>query len=149
MATALKKKQVLTLTDKLTNMLLSRGKKSVARKILADAFDLVKKAGNQYPDKVLEKAIENLKPRLEVKSKRVGGSNYQIPVEVSPERQLTLALRWLIGVSRERKGQAMAQKLATEILEASKGQGNAIKKKDDVHRMAEANKAFAHLAKYF
>ena len=149
MPTAFKKKQVLTLTDKLTNMIMRRGKKSVARKILADAFEIVQKAGNQYPDKVLEKAIENLKPRLEVKSKRVGGSNYQIPIEVSPERQLTLALRWLIGVSKEKKGQAMAKKLANEILEASKGQGNAVRKRDDVHRMADANKAFAHLAKYF
>lgn len=129
-------------------MLMLGGKKSVAQKIVNNAFDIIKQAGNPDPEKVFEKAIENVKPRLEVKSKRVGGSNYQIPIEVSPERQVTLALRWIISLSRSKKGQKMADKLAKELMEASKGQGDAIKKKEDTHRMAEANKAFAHLAKY-
>ena len=120
------------------------GKKGKAEKILYDAFDIVKEKTGQDPVSVFEKALENIKPQLEVKSKRVGGSNYQVPVEVSETRSQTLGLRWLVNYARLRSGHTMAQNLADEIIDASNGTGNAVKKREDTHRMAEANKAFAH-----
>ncbi len=129
---------------KLINRIMIDGKKGVAEKILYEAFDTVKKKTGEDPVSVFEKALENIKPQLEVKSKRVGGSNYQVPVEVSETRSQTLGLRWLVNYARLRNGHTMAQNLADEIIDASNGTGNAVKKREDTHRMAEANKAFAH-----
>ena len=129
---------------KLINRIMLDGKKGVAEKILYEAFDQVKTKTGQDPVSVFEKALENIKPQLEVKSKRVGGSNYQVPVEVSETRSQTLGLRWLVNYARLRSGHTMAQNLADEIIDASNGTGNAVKKREDTHRMAEANKAFAH-----
>ena len=129
---------------KLINRIMLDGKKGVAEKILYEAFDQVKAKTGQEPVSVFEKALENIKPQLEVKSKRVGGSNYQVPVEVSETRSQTLGLRWLVNYARLRGGHTMAQNLADEIIDASNGTGNAVKKREDTHRMAEANKAFAH-----
>ena len=129
---------------KLINRIMLDGKKGVAEKILYEAFDIVKEKTGEEPVTVFEKALENIKPQLEVKSKRVGGSNYQVPVEVSETRSQTLGLRWLVNYARLRGGHTMAQNLADEIIDASNGTGNAVKKREDTHRMAEANKAFAH-----
>ena len=129
---------------KLINRIMLDGKKGVAEKILYEAFDQVKTKTGEDPVSVFEKALENIKPQLEVKSKRVGGSNYQVPVEVSETRSQTLGLRWLVNYARLRSGHTMAQNLADEIIDASNGTGNAVKKREDTHRMAEANKAFAH-----
>ena len=129
---------------KLINRIMLDGKKGVAEKILYEAFDIIKEKTGQEPVSVFEKALENIKPQLEVKSKRVGGSNYQVPVEVSETRSQTLGLRWLVNYARLRSGHTMAQNLADEIIDASNGTGNAVKKREDTHRMAEANKAFAH-----
>ena len=129
---------------KLINRIMLDGKKGVAEKILYEAFDIVKDRTKEDPVTVFEKALENIKPQLEVKSKRVGGSNYQVPVEVSETRSQTLGLRWLVNYARLRGGHTMADNLADEIIDASNGTGNAVKKREDTHRMAEANKAFAH-----
>ena len=129
---------------KLINRIMLDGKKGVAEKILYEAFDQVKTKTGEDPVAVFEKALENIKPQLEVKSKRVGGSNYQVPVEVSETRSQTLGLRWLVNYARLRGGHTMADNLADEIIDASNGTGNAVKKREDTHRMAEANKAFAH-----
>ena len=129
---------------KLINRIMLDGKKGVAEKILYEAFDIIKEKTGSEPVSVFEKALENIKPQLEVKSKRVGGSNYQVPVEVSETRSQTLGLRWLVNYARLRSGHTMAQNLADEIIDASNGTGNAVKKREDTHRMAEANKAFAH-----
>jgi len=129
---------------KLINRIMLDGKKGVAEKILYEAFEEVKTKTGQDPVSVFEKALENIKPQLEVKSKRVGGSNYQVPVEVSETRSQTLGLRWLVNYARLRGGHTMADNLADEIIDASNGTGNAVKKREDTHRMAEANKAFAH-----
>ena len=129
---------------KLVNRIMLDGKKGVAEKILYEAFDKVKEKTGEEPVSVFEKALENIKPQLEVKSKRVGGSNYQVPVEVSETRSQTLGLRWLVNYARLRGGHTMADNLADEIIDASNGTGNAVKKREDTHRMAEANKAFAH-----
>ena len=129
---------------KLVNRIMLDGKKGVAEKILYEAFDKVKEKTGEEPVSVFEKALENIKPQLEVKSKRVGGSNYQVPVEVTSARSQALALRWLTKYSRERGGKGMADNLANEIIDASNGTGAAVKKREDTHRMAEANKAFAH-----
>ena len=129
---------------KLINRIMIDGKKGVAEKILYEAFDTVKEKTGEDPVAVFEKALENIKPQLEVKSKRVGGSNYQVPVEVSETRSQTLGLRWLVNYARLRNGHTMAINLADEIIDASNGTGNAVKKREDTHRMAEANKAFAH-----
>ena len=120
------------------------GKKGIAQKIVYGAFDMVKEKNNKDPLEVFNEAMENIKPQLEVKSRRVGGSNYQVPVEVTPARSQALALRWLTKYSRERGGKGMADNLANEIIDASNGTGAAVKKREDTHRMAEANKAFAH-----
>ena len=129
---------------KLINRIMLDGKKGVAEKILYEAFDKVKTKTGEEPVSVFEKALENIRPQLEVKSKRVGGSNYQVPVEVSETRSQTLGLRWLVNYARLRGGHTMADNLADEIIDASNGTGNAVKKREDTHRMAEANKAFAH-----
>ncbi len=129
---------------KLINRIMLDGKKGVAEKILYEAFDIIKDRTKEEPVTVFEKALENIKPQLEVKSRRVGGSNYQVPVEVSETRSQTLGLRWLVNFARLRGGKSMAENLANEIIDASNGTGNAVKKKEDTHRMAEANKAYAH-----
>ena len=129
---------------KLINTIMLDGKKGKAQTILYDAFDIVKEKTGKEALEVFEAAMENIKPQLEVKSRRVGGSNYQVPIEVTPARSQALALRWLTKYSRERGGRGMADNLANEIIDASNGTGAAVKKREDTHRMAEANKAFAH-----
>lgn len=129
------------------NYLMNDGKKAVAEKVMYAALAKVKEKTKEDPIAVFEKAMENASPILEVASKRVGGANYQVPREVRPERKFVLAVRWIIGAARKRKGQPMAVKLAEEIIAASKNEGAAIKKKQDTHRMAEANRAFAHFAR--
>lgn len=133
--------------EKFICCIMSRGKKSVARKIFWDAMDIIKTRTKEAPVEVFNKAILNVTPLVEVRPKRVGGSVYQVPVEVNPKRQQTLAYRWLITAARDRKGIPMSQRLALEFLDASTDQGNAFKKKQDVIKMAQANKAFAHLAR--
>jgi len=132
------------LVTKLINRLMIDGKKGKAQTILYDALEIVKEKENKEPLEVLEKAIENIKPALEVKSRRVGGANYQVPIEVRPDRSQALALRWLVQYSRLRGGHSMAENLANEIIDASNGVGGAVKKREDTHKMAEANKAYAH-----
>ena len=129
---------------KLINSMMVDGKKGKAEKILYGAFDMIKEKTGEEPMEVFNKALENIKPALEVKSRRVGGSNYQVPIEVSEERSQTLGLRWLINYARLRGGHGMAENLANEIIDASNNTGAAVKKREDTHRMAEANKAFAH-----
>lgn len=133
-----------TLVTKFTNCLMRDGKKATAERIMYRAFDLIHERTRENPVAVFHEAIDNAKPMVEVKSRRVGGSNYQVPVEVRPERREALALRWIIIHARKRSGRTMFEKLANELIEASHSRGGAIRKKDDVHRMAEANKAFAH-----
>ena len=130
--------------SKFVNVLMYQGKKSTAERIFYGAMDLVESRSGQPGVNVFKQALANLKPVVEVKSRRVGGATYQVPVEVRPERRTALAMRWLISYSRERNEKSMAEKLAAEVMAASKGEGNAVKKKEDTHRMAEANKAFAH-----
>ena len=129
------------------NYVMKDGKKSTAETLVYNAFDKVKEITKEDPMVVFDRALENVMPLLEVASKRVGGANYQVPREVRPERRFVLALRWIIGAARAKKGKGMADKLAEEIIAASKNEGNAIKKKLDMHRMAEANRAFAHFAR--
>ena len=129
---------------KLVNRTMIGGKKGKAQTILYDAFDMIKEKTGENPLDVFNKALENIKPLLEVKSRRVGGSNYQVPIEVSAERSQALGLRWLVNYARLRGGKGMAENLANEIIDASNGTGAAVKKREDTHRMAEANKAFAH-----
>ncbi len=129
------------------NYVMKDGKKSTAEKLVYSAFDKIKETTKEEPMVVFERALENVMPLLEVASKRVGGANYQVPREVRPERRFVLALRWIIGAARAKKGKGMADKLAEEIIAASKNEGSAIKKKLDMHRMAEANRAFAHFAR--
>ncbi len=129
---------------KFMNTVMTRGKKSVAERIVYGAFDLIEQRAKQEPLKVFDTALNNVKPKLEVKSRRVGGSTYQVPVDVRPERSQALGMRWLVIYSRERGEKTMVEKLASEILDASNNRGNAVKKKEDTHKMAEANKAFAH-----
>lgn len=130
---------------KFINMLMLKGKKAVAEKLVYGAFDIVKQQLNE-PDalKVFHKAIDNVRPHLEVKPRRVGGATYQVPVEVKQQRGVSIALRWIRDFARARKGKPMKEKLAEEIIAAYKGEGSAVKKRDDTHKMAEANKAFAH-----
>ena len=129
---------------KLINRMMLDGKRGEAQKILYEAFDIVKEKTGEEPLEVFNKALENIKPLLEVKSRRVGGSNYQVPQEVSKDRSQALGLRWLVNYARLRGGKGMAENLANEIIDASNGTGAAVKKREDTHRMAEANKAFAH-----
>lgn len=126
------------------NRVMMRGKKSVAERIVYDALDIIEQQGAKEPASVLEQAVRNVTPQLEVKARRVGGATYQVPIEVRPERGRSLALRWLIATARARAGKSMAAKLAAELSDASKGQGTAVKKREDTHKMAEANRAFAH-----
>ena len=132
------------IVTKLINRLMLDGKKGVAQTILYDAFDIIKEKTGEEPMAVYEKALENLKPALEVKSRRVGGANYQVPIEVGSDSSEALALRWLVNYARLRGGHSMAENLANELIDASNGVGAACKKREDTHRMAEANKAFAH-----
>ena len=129
---------------KLVNHIMKDGKKGTAQKIIYNAFDIVKEKTGEDPMVVFNKAMDNIKPGLEVKSRRVGGANYQVPVEVKPERAQALAFRWLAQYARLRGSHSMAENLANEIIDASNGTGASVKKKDDTHKMAEANKAFAH-----
>jgi small subunit ribosomal protein S7 len=126
------------------NKLMMRGKRSIAERILYDAFDIIESRVHKNPLDVFEEAVNNATPILEVKPRRVGGATYQVPVEVMPERRLSLAMRWLVQNARKRTGKSMAEKLAAELMDAAQGQGATIKKKEDTHRMAEANRAFAH-----
>ncbi len=130
--------------SKFINNVMSRGKKSTAEGLLYKAMDLIEQRTGQPGVAVLKQALNNVKPVLEVKSRRVGGATYQVPVEVRPERRTALATRWILQYARERSEKTMADRLAAEVILASKGEGNAIKKKEDTHRMAEANRAFAH-----
>lgn len=133
-----------TLVTQFINSLMEDGKKRVAEKIFYGAIDSVAQKTNQDGISLFKKAVENVKPTVEVKSRRIGGANYQVPVEVSPERRVTLAIRWLIKHSRERSEKSMAEKFANELIQAAKNEGGAIRKKIDTHKMAEANRAFAH-----
>ena len=132
------------LVTKLINSIMLDGKKGVAQKIVYDAFDIIKEKTGKDPAEAFETAMENVMPVLEVKSRRVGGSNYQVPMDVRPERRQTLGLRWLTNYSRGRSENTMKERLAAEILDAANNTGSSVKKREDTHKMAEANKAFAH-----
>ncbi len=132
------------MVTKLINGIMVDGKKGTAQTILYDAFDIIKKKTGNDPVEVFEKALDNIKPALEIRSRRVGGSNYQVPTEVKPDRSQALAFRWLIQYAKNRNGKGMAEKLAAELMDASNGVGGACKKREDTHKMAEANKAYAH-----
>ena len=133
------------LVTKFINTIMCEGKRSTAERILYQSFDMIKERSGDDPLKVFKKAVDNVKPALEVKSRRVGGSNYQVPIEVNPNRRLSLSIRWLVGFARSRgDGKTMQEKLANELLDAANLRGGAVKKREDTHRMAEANKAFAH-----
>ena len=132
------------LVTKLINQIMIDGKKGTAQTILYNAFDIIKEKTTEDPTVIFDKAMTNIKPALEVKSRRVGGANYQVPIEVKADRSQALGLRWLVQYARLRGGHSMAENLANEIIDASNGTGAAVKKREDTHRMAEANKAFAH-----
>ena len=136
------------LQEKFINCMMKGGKKSISRKIFQDAMAILRDKGQKNPEDLFARALSNIKPDMEVKAKRVGGSVYQIPIEVKPKRQQTLSIRWIIGACRSRKGKSMASKLAEELIDASNETGSAFKKREDTHRMAAANKAFAHFARY-
>jgi small subunit ribosomal protein S7 len=133
------------LVTKFINTLMKEGKRSTAERILYHSFDIIKEKSGDDPLKIFKKALDNVKPSLEVKSRRVGGSNYQVPIEVNPNRRLSLSIRWVVSYARSRgDGKMMEEKLAMELLDAANLRGGAVKKREDTHRMAEANKAFAH-----
>ena len=132
------------LVAKFVNIMMIKGKKSVAEQIIYDALDTMQNRAKQDPLKLFKQAVDNVKPAIEVKSRRVGGSTYQVPVEVRPERRTALSMRWIIGIARNRGEKSMREKLAAELLDASNNRGAAVKKREDTHKMAEANKAFAH-----
>ena len=132
------------LVQQLVNKIMLDGKKSTAEKIVYDALSFIEERTGSNPVTVLNNALDNIRPRLEVRSRRVGGATYQVPVEVRPHRGTTLALRWLVTYSRQRRGRDMVDRLVGEIMDASQGQGSAVKRREDLHKMAEANKAFAH-----
>ena len=134
------------LVGRLIGQLMKKGKKSKAQEITYKCFDIISKKSKRDPLDIFDEAVKNVTPSLEVRAKRVGGANYQVPVPVMGERRMTLTLRWILGAARAKKGKIMAEKLASEIMDASNKQGTAVKKREDVHRMAEANKAFAHFA---
>lgn len=136
------------LVEKFINCMMKDGKKSVARRIFQEAMDILKSQGKSDPLSVFQKALNNVMPNKEVRARRVGGSVYQIPVEVKPKRRTTLSIRWVIDACRSKKGKSMAEKLAQELNDATNETGAAYKKREDVHRMAAANKAFAHFARY-
>ncbi len=133
-----------TLITTIVNKIMVQGKKAVAESIVYGALDIIKNKKNDDPLKILHKAIDNVKPNLEVKSRRVGGATYQVPIEVRPDRKLSLALRWIIENARKKKEKTMMANLASELMDAYEEKGESIKKRDDTHKMAEANKAFAH-----
>jgi small subunit ribosomal protein S7 len=132
------------LVTQLVNKVLSRGKRSLAERLVYDALEVIKDKTGSEPIATLKRAVDNTKPQLEVKSRRVGGATYQVPVEVRPRRATTLSIRWLVGYSRQRREKTMAQRLANELLDASNSVGAAVKRREDMHKMAESNKAFAH-----
>jgi small subunit ribosomal protein S7 len=132
------------LVSQVTNRIMRDGKKQMAQRIVYNALDTLRVKSGMEPVPALRKAIDNVKPLLEVKSRRVGGATYQVPIEVSARRGTSLAIRWIVGVAQDRKGKGMAEKLASELLEAVQGTGSAVKKREDLHRMAEANRPFAH-----
>ena len=132
------------LVTQIVNKVLERGKRSLAERVVYEALDLVKDRSDGDPVAVVKRAVENTKPQLEVKSRRVGGATYQVPVEVRPRRAATLSVRWLVGYAKQRREKTMSQKLAAELLDASNGVGAAVKRREDMHKMAESNKAFAH-----
>ena len=132
------------LVSRFVNSVLKQGKKNIARNIVYSALEQITQKTEKSPIEIFKKAVDNASPLIEVRARRVGGATYQVPTEVRPERRTALAIRWLITYAKERSDKSMAQKLAAELLAAASGEGGAVKKKDDVHRMAEANKAFAH-----
>jgi len=132
------------LVERFINSIMKKGKKQTARKIIYDAFDIIEEKTKNNPLETFNKAINNVQPSIEVRSRRVGGANYQIPTEIRPDRRLALAIKWILTFSRQRNEKSMSLKLANELLSAASGEGNSVKKKEDVHKMAEANKAFAH-----
>lgn len=132
------------LVGRFINSVMKEGLKQKAESIVYGAFDIIKEKLNAEPVEIFKKAIHNVEPSLEVKSRRVGGSNYQVPTEVRPERRKALAIKWILTYTRDKAGKSMAEKLAAELMSAANNEGSAVKKKEDVHRMAEANKAFAH-----
>jgi small subunit ribosomal protein S7 len=136
------------LQEKFINYIMLHGKKSIARRIFKDVMSEVEKKGHKDPKAIFEKAIENIKPSMEVRPKRIGGAVYQIPIEVKPKRRIMLSFRWMLAAARKEKGSPVATRIARQILEASDGIGTAVKKKEDTHKMAAANKAFAHYARY-
>lgn len=135
-----------TLVARFINYVMQRGKKTVAERIVYQAFDIVSERTKKPPMEIFELALKNVSPVVEVRARRVGGANYQVPVEVRGDRKLALAFRWMIGAAKRKKGRPMHQKLGEEIILASQGEGDAVKKRQDVHRMAESNRAFAHFA---
>lgn len=134
------------LVERFINHIMKSGKKNVARKIMYEAMDEIKKKNKSEPLETLDEAIKNASPLLEIRSRRIGGANYQVPREVSQERRVALAMRWILEAARSKKGNDMASRLSDELISASKNEGVAIKKRENVHKMAEANKAFAHFA---
>jgi len=132
------------LVSQVINKVLLDGKKNVARSVVYGALEIVERRAGQDPVTVLKRAVDNIRPQVEVRSRRVGGSSYQVPVEVSPRRANSLAVRWLVGFARKRKESKMTERLANEIMDASNNTGSAVKRKEDIHKMAESNKAFAH-----
>ena len=133
-----------TVVSRFTNMIMMGGKKRTAEKIIYAALDIMSEKNKSDPLSMMEKALQNVGPTVEVKSRRVGGSNYQVPIEVNPRRKLSLAMRWILDAAQNRNEKSMKNKLASELLDACEGKGSAVKKREDVHKMAEANKAFAH-----
>ncbi len=133
-----------TSVSRFTNMIMSDGKKRTAEKIIYDALEIMAEKNKADPLSMMEKALQNVSPSVEVKSRRVGGANYQVPIEVNPRRRVSLAMRWILDAASKRNEKTMKNKLASELLDACEGKGSAVKKREDVHKMAEANKAFAH-----
>ena len=133
--------------EKFINQVMRKGKKTIARKIVYGALDIVKTQSKKDPLEIFQKALENTSPLLQVRSKRVGGATYQVPIEVKPKKRVSLAMKWILAAARAKKGKPMKVKLAEELLAAYKNEGAAVKKKEDTHRMAEANRAFAHFAR--
>jgi len=132
--------------EKFVNYIMQEGKKNTARKIVYGVLDDIKKETKKDPIEIFEEALKNTSPHMEVRSRRIGGANYQVPREVRPERRMTLSMRWIVQAARSRKGMPMKKRLYEELMSASKGEGVAVKKKEDTHRMAEANRAFAHFS---
>lgn len=132
------------MVSRFVNCIMRKGKKSTALSIIYDAFDIIEKKAKEPPLKIFEKAMNNVKPQVEVKSRRVGGSTYQVPTEIRPKRKVALTIRWILTFAEKRSEKSMARKLAGELMDAAEERGGAIKKRDDTHKMAEANKAFAH-----